>query len=67
MCSRKLSCMCRFQKLQTLNLEQNKITGQLPPQWGSGTAFPALINLILGNNDISGALLQVNYTLMPWP
>ena len=48
---------CRFQKLNTLRLEQNKITGQLPLQWGSPDSFPSLINLVLGNNNISGAAL----------
>ena len=44
--------MCRFAKLNTLDLDQNSITGSLPANWSSG--FPTLINLVLGNNNLSG-------------
>ena len=45
---------CSLRKLNTLRLEQNRISGQLPVEWGAPDAFPALINLVLGNNALSG-------------
>lgn len=44
---------CRFPRLNTLDLNQNTITGPLPGNWSAG--FPSLLNLVLGHNGLTGA------------
>ena len=39
-------CMHRFPALNTLDLDTNQIGGSLPASWGSGSAFPDLLNLV---------------------
>ena len=43
---------CR--KLSSLNLQQQQLGGTLPPEFGFNTSFPALTNLILMQNQLSG-------------
>lgn len=38
--------MRRFPALNTLDVNQNGIGGSLPASWGSGDAFPELLNLV---------------------
>ena len=41
-------------KLSSLNLHQQLLGGTLPPEFGFNTSFPALTNLILMQNQLSG-------------
>lgn len=42
--------------MKTLNLQQQQLSGLLPPEFGSPTAFQNLFALILQQNQLSGAL-----------
>ena len=35
----------------TIDLDQNKLSGPLPPSWGNTSVLPALLNLVLGENQ----------------
>lgn len=41
--------------MKTLNLQQQKLSGTLPPEFGAPTAFPNLFALILQQNQLTGA------------
>lgn len=45
-----------FPALLTLSIPNTRISGTLPPNWGSNDAFPMLTALDLSGNDISGTL-----------
>lgn len=41
--------------MKTLNLQQQLLTGPLPPEFGSPTSFQNLFALILQQNQLTGA------------
>jgi len=44
---------------QVLNISGSNITGALPLTWGSPGALPALVDLELGHNSITGASVTI--------
>ena len=45
---------------QVLNISGSNITGALPLTWGSPGALPALVELELGHNSITGASVTIS-------
>lgn len=41
--------------LAALNLQQNELNGTLPEEYGAVGALPRLVNLVLVNNQLTGA------------
>jgi hypothetical protein len=50
-------CLCR--PMTTVNLQQQNLSGTLPPSFGGDGAFPSLINLLLSQNRLSGGAQQL--------
>lgn len=48
--------LMRFVVLPCSDLSKNQLSGTLPPEWGSLTAFPRLQSLLLGQNNLTGTL-----------
>ena len=45
---------------QVLNISGSNITGALPLTWGSPGALPALVELELGHNSITGQAVTIS-------
>jgi hypothetical protein len=45
--------------MTTVNLQQQNLSGTLPPSFGGDGAFPSLINLLLSQNRLSGGAQQL--------